>query len=425
MTEWNETEKSTERFPGALTVSQLNEFIKRTIDTTPQLVSIYVKGEVSNFKNHYSTGHYYFTLKDEGSQLKAVMFKSAAQKMHFIPEDGMKVTAHGRVSAFVRDGTYQLYCDNMEPDGVGALYIAYEQLKRKLESEGLFDPARKKPIPKIPTRVGIITSPTGAAIRDMINVCGRRFPYAKLVLYPTLVQGPDAPPQLVLGMQYFNATRSVDVIIIGRGGGSIEDLWAFNDEGVARAVAASYIPVISAVGHETDFTICDFVADRRAPTPSAAAELAVPDTAELKRKINNIITRESDVISAMLRLRRDRLTSLEKSRALTDPMTPINDRRMQTDMLCDRLARAQRNIYDRKKAEMIAQAGKLTALNPMAVLSRGYSAVYKDDGQLVKEISDVRVGDRVAFKTIGGEAECEVKEIRTQKNYKKAGNSHE
>ncbi len=413
MIEWNETEKSGERFPGALTVSQLNEFIKRTIDTTPQLVSIYVKGEISNFKNHYSTGHYYFTLKDEGSQLKAVMFKSAAQKMHFIPEDGMKVTAHGRVSAFVRDGSYQLYCDNMEPDGVGALYIAYEQLKRKLETEGLFDPARKRPIPKIPTRVGIITSPTGAAIRDMINVCGRRFPYAKLVLYPTLVQGPDAPPQLVSGMQYFNATDSVDVIIIGRGGGSIEDLWAFNDEGVARAVAASHIPVISAVGHETDFTICDFVADRRAPTPSAAAELAVPDTAELKRKINNIITRESDVIGAMLRLRRDRLQSLEKSRAMTDPMTPINDRRIQTDQLWDRLLRAQRNIYERKKAEMAAQAGKLTALNPLAVLSRGYSAVYKENGQLVKKISDVKVGDHVAFKTIGGEAECEVKEIKT------------
>lgn len=404
--------KTPDKFPGALTVTQLNEFVKRMIDSTPQLMNVYVKGEISNFKNHYSTGHYYFTLKDEGSQLKAVMFKSAASKMKFIPEDGMKVTAHGRISSFVRDGTYQLYCDGMEPDGIGALYIAFEQLKKKLEYEGLFDPARKRPLPKIPTRVGIITSPTGAAIRDMINVCGRRFPYAKLVLFPTLVQGPDAPPQLIAGMNYFNATNSVDVIIIGRGGGSIEDLWAFNDEGVARAVAASHIPVISAVGHETDFTICDFVADRRAPTPSAAAEIAVPDTQELKRKIGNIITRESDVIRSMLRLRRDKLVSLQNSRALTDPMTPINDRRMTTDLLHDRLVRAEDTILQMKKAEMSAEAGKLSALNPLSVLARGYSAVYKDDGKLVKTIEDVQIGDKVAFKTIGGEAVCTVNEIK-------------
>lgn len=404
-------EQAHDKFPGALTVTQLNEFVKRMIDATPQLMNVYVKGEISNFKNHYSTGHYYFTLKDEGSQIKAVMFKSAASKMKFIPEDGMKVTAHGRISSFVRDGTYQLYCDSMEPDGIGALYIAFEQLKKKLEYEGLFDPAKKRPLPKIPTRVGIITSPTGAAIRDMINVCGRRFPYAKLILYPTLVQGPDAPPQLVAGMNYFNATDCVDVIIIGRGGGSIEDLWAFNDEGVARAVAASHIPVISAVGHETDFTICDFVADRRAPTPSAAAELAVPDTQELKRKIGNIITRESDVICSMLRLRRDRLGSLQKSRVLTDPMTPINDRRLMTDLLQDRLERAEDTILQMKKSELATEAGKLSALNPMAVLARGYSAVYRDDGKLVKTIDDVEIGDQVAFKTIGGEAICTVTDV--------------
>jgi len=406
------TRQTPEKFPGALTVTQLNEYVKRIIDGTPQLNNVYVKGEISNFKNHYSTGHYYFTLKDEGGQLRSVMFKSAASKMQFIPEDGMKVTAHGRISSFVRDGTYQLYCDGMEPDGIGALYIAYEQLKRKLEYEGLFDPARKKPLPKIPTRVGIITSPTGAAIRDMINVCGRRFPYAKLVLYPSLVQGPDAPPQLIAGMNYFNATRSVDVIIIGRGGGSIEDLWAFNDEGLARAVAASRIPVISAVGHETDFTICDFVADRRAPTPSAAAELAVPDTAELKRKISNIVTREADVIRAMLKLRRERLDSLAASRAMTDPGSMIEDKRILLDHLSDRLSMAEDREIRIKKAEMAAAAGKLNALNPLAVISRGYSAVYRDDGALVKRIEDVKPGDQVAFKTIGGEALCTVDEIR-------------
>ena len=288
------------------------------------------------------------------------------------------------------------------------------ELKRKLEHEGLFDPARKKPLPKIPTRVGIITSPTGAAIRDMINVCGRRFPYAKLVLFPSLVQGPDAPPQLIAGMNYFNASRSVDVIIIGRGGGSIEDLWAFNDEGLARAVAASRIPVISAVGHETDFTICDFVADRRAPTPSAAAELAVPDTAELKRKISNIITREADVIGAMLRLRREKLESLSRSRAMTDPGSMIEDKRILLDHLSDRLRLAEDRELQMKKAEMAAAAGKLSALNPLAVISRGYSAVYRDDGALVKTIDDVKPGDRVAFKTIGGDALCTVDEIRKE-----------
>ncbi len=406
-----EREAGVAKFPSALTVTQLNEFIKRLIDGTPQLSDIYVKGEISNFKNHYSTGHYYFTLKDESGQIRSVMFRSSAVKMKFMPEDGMKVVAHGRVSAFVRDGTYQLYCDSMEPDGVGALYIAYEQLKKKLESEGLFDPSRKRPLPKIPTRVGIITSATGAAIRDMINVCGRRFPAAKLILYPTLVQGPDAPPQLIAGVKYFNLTRSADVIIIGRGGGSIEDLWAFNDEGVARAVAESVIPVISAVGHETDFTICDFVADRRAPTPSAAAELAVPDTAELKRKINNIITRESDVLSAMLRVRREKLSALRESRALTDPMNFINDRRMFSDMLSDRLMRAVDTEVRIKRAALAMGAGKLDALNPLSVIARGFSAVYKEGGKLVKAIDDIEVGDRIAIKTIGGDALCTVDEI--------------
>ena len=403
---------SEERFPGALTVTQLNEYVKRIIDTTPQLTSIYVKGEISNFKNHYGTGHYYFTLKDEGGQLRAVMFKSSAANMKFLPENGMKVTAHGRISAFVRDGTYQLYCDSMEPDGVGALYIAYEQLKKRLEAEGLFDVSRKRPLPKIPMRVGIITSATGAAIRDMINVCGRRFPAAKLVLYPSLVQGPGAPAELIAGVQYFNTVQSVDVIIIGRGGGSIEDLWAFNDEGLARTVAASRIPVISAVGHETDFTICDFVADRRAPTPSAAAELAVPDTAELKRKIQNIVSREANVLYSMLKLRRDKLDSLAGTRAMTNPMNVIDDRRMLLGMLTDRLVRAEENHVQMRKSLLTREAGRLDALNPLSVIARGYSAVYKTDGALVKKIEDVTVGDTVEFKTIGGTAVCTVDEVK-------------
>lgn len=400
------------RFPGALTVTQLNEYVKRMLDSAPTLADVYVKGEISNFKNHYSTGHYYFTLKDEGGQLKSVMFKSFAAKMKFIPEDGMKVTAHGRISSFVRDGSYQLYCDMMEPDGVGALYVAFEQLKRKLEREGLFDPSRKKPLPKIPTRIGIITSATGAAIRDMINVCGRRFPYAKLVLFPALVQGNDAPPSLIAGLKYFNDTKSADIIIIGRGGGSIEDLWAFNDEGVARAVAASEIPVISAVGHETDFTICDFAADCRAPTPSAAAELAVPDTEELKRKITNIIKRESDVISSMLKLYKSRVDSLAKTRVMTNPMNFIDDKRVNLDAISERLLYLETSELKLKRVELSRDTGKLEALNPLSVISRGYSAVYKSNGILVKSVDDVKKGDRVDFKTTDGEVKCTVDEIK-------------
>lgn len=401
-----------QKFPGSLTVTQLNEYIKQLIDQEPRLTDVYVKGEISNFKNHYSTGHYYFTLKDEGGMIRAVMFRSAAGKLPFIPEDGMKVIAHGRVSAFVRDGQYQLYCDNMEPDGVGALYIAFEQLKRKLEGEGLFDPARKRPLPKIPTRVGIITSATGAAIRDMINVCGRRFPYAKLILYPSLVQGPDAPGQLIAGLRYFNETHSVDVIIIGRGGGSIEDLWAFNNEELAREVAVTGIPVISAVGHETDFTICDFVADRRAPTPSAAAELAVPDTAELQRKINNIVTREAGVLRQITARHREKLLLLSGSRVLQTPTAMIDDKRMQIAMLTERLTRAEERILLQGRASLQTETGKLSALNPLAVLSRGYSAVYKKDGTLIRSIDHMQPGDVITIQTDGGEADARIVETR-------------
>ena len=244
------------------TVTQVNEYIKSLLESAPHLSSIQLKGEISNF-THHKSGHLYFSLKDEGGLIRAVMFRGSASALKFLPENGMKVVARGSVSAYVRDGSSQLYVSSMEPDGIGALYLAFEQLKRKLEAEGLFDRARKRPIPKCPTRVGVITSPTGAAVRDIIHVTGRRFPLAKIILYPALVQGEGAPASLIRGMQYFNRSRSCDVIIIGRGGGSIEDLWGFNDEGLARVIASSEIPVISAVGHETDFTICDFVADLR------------------------------------------------------------------------------------------------------------------------------------------------------------------
>ena len=312
---------------------------------------------------------------------------------------------------FIRD-QYQLYADSMEPDGVGALYIAYEQLKKRLESEGLFDPARKKPLPKIPTRVGIITSATGAAVRDMIHVAGRRFPFAKLILYPSLVQGPGAAAQLIEGVQYFNRTASVDVIILGRGGGSIEDLWAFNDEALARTVAASRIPVISAVGHETDFTICDFVADRRAPTPSAAAEIALPETAELKRKINNIISREYAVLTQIIARRREHLTRLAQSRGLSSPMNVIDDKRMNVAALTERLALSQNNTLAIRQAQLKAIAGKMEALNPLAVLSRGYSAVYGEDGTIIKHTEQLNPGASVTFRLSDGEADAQIREVR-------------
>lgn len=293
------------------TVTALNEYIKMKLETDEALMRVFIRGEISNFTNHKS-GHFYFTVKDETSRIAAVMFRSSASKLAFIPENGMKVIVGGRVSAYVRDGQYQIYVDTLEPDGVGALYIAYEQLKAKLGAEGLFDEAKKKPLPRYPMRIGVITSPTGAAIRDIINILGRRFPIAEVVLYPSLVQGESAAPQLIEGLRYFNEKKNVNVIIIGRGGGSLEDLWAFNSEALVREVAASELPVISAVGHEIDFTLCDFAADRRAPTPSAAAELAVPERYELKRKLGNVTARLELLEGKKLELLRSTLERMKR-----------------------------------------------------------------------------------------------------------------
>lgn len=394
-----------------ITVSELNEYIKMLLENDEILMNVYVKGEISNFTNHYKTGHFYFSLKDEGGAVRAVMFRGNASKLKFMPENGMRVVLGGRVGVFPRDGQYQIYAETMEPDGIGALYIAYEQLRAKLEKEGLFDPARKKPLPKIPSRIGIITSPTGAAIRDIINILGRRFPYAEAVLYPALVQGEGAAPDLVRGLEYFNRTRSVDVIIIGRGGGSLEDLWAFNDETLARCVAASEIPVISAVGHETDFTLCDFASDRRAPTPSAAAELAVPETGELIRKLSNVTARMELLESRRLALYRERLERLASVRALKNPMNIIDDKRMTLGM-------EERALFDKmtallagKKAAFIGGTAKLDALNPLAVVSRGYSAVFTSDGRLVKSVEQTKTGDKLSFMLTDGRVYAIVDEI--------------
>lgn len=399
------------RFPGALTVSELNQYIKDLIDVNPPLSDVYIKGEISNFKAH-SSGHFYFTLKDAQSALRSVMFRSSAQKMTFMPENGMKVIAHGRISVFVRDGTYQLYADSLDPDGVGALYIAFEQLKRKLESEGLFAQEKKKNLPKIPSVVGIVTSPTGAAVRDIIHICRRRFPYAKLVLYPALVQGPDAPASVAAGIAYFNRAHAADVLIVGRGGGSVEDLWAFNTELVARAVAASEIPVISAVGHETDFTICDFVADRRAPTPSAAAEIAVPDTAELKQKFLNIVSREKAVLLQTLERDRQRLLRSSTSRSLRSPMHTVEDRRMAVASLAQRMDPAMGRELEKRKGALAAASGALGALNPMSVLTRGFCAAFSGAGQLIKSVGQVAAGDEITIQMTDGTADAVVRSVR-------------
>ncbi|MBQ4575745.1 MAG: exodeoxyribonuclease VII large subunit [Clostridia bacterium] len=391
-----------------LTITELNEYIKLILDNTPRLNDVWVKGEISNFTNHYKTGHFYLTLKDQGSLIKAVMFKSRASQLKFIPENGMKVIARGRVASFVRDGQYQLYIDELEPDGVGVLYIAFEQLKNKLAAEGLFREDLKRPLPKIPTRIGIVTSPTGAAIRDIINILGRRFPYAKVILYPSLVQGDDAPPQIVAGIRYFNEHKLADVLIVGRGGGSIEDLWAFNDENVARAVRASQIPVISAVGHETDFTICDFAADRRAPTPSAAAELAVPDTPELKRKIGNIIGRMDLLISSNIKHARTRLALNAEKQVLRSPGVFVDEKRMAVVASASQLDSAMKLKLTDDRARFAQTVAKLQALDPMAVISRGYSAVFKEDGTLIKSASQLEIGESISFKTSDGSVKAEV-----------------
>ena len=394
-----------------LTVTQLNEYIKMLFDSQPILNGVYVKGEISNFVNHRS-GHWYFTLKDEGSLVRSVMFRTAAMKNPFLPENGMKVIVRGRVSSFIRDGQYQIYVDEMQPDGLGGLYLAYEQLKAKLEAEGLFDTARKKAIPRIPETVGVITSPTGAAVRDIINITGRRFPLSKVLLYPALVQGSSAAESLIEGIKYFNQTKCVDVIIIGRGGGSIEDLWAFNNELLARTVAASDIPVISAVGHETDFTICDFAADRRAATPSAAAELAVPDSYEIREGLNSSAAYLSALLKKKLSVCKENLKRLESAKVLCDPDAVLNEKRMTVLHISQLLDRAEGSKLNEKKHSLANAVGRLEALNPMAVLRRGYGAVEDKNGKLILGAKELLDDMEVKIRFSDGEAEARIVAVR-------------
>lgn len=386
------------------TVSRVNNYIKRLLDSKSVLNNIWVKGEISNYKRH-SSGHIYLTLKDEGSVLKAVMFRNAASNLDFEPSDGTMVVAHGRISVYEAGGSYQLYIEDMTLDGIGDLYREYEKLKAKLSEEGLFDEEFKKPIPKFPTRVGVATAPTGAAVRDIINVITRRYPQAEILIYPTLVQGNGAKESIVSAIEYFNTTKSVDTLIIGRGGGSIEDLWVFNEECVARAIFSSQIPIISAVGHETDFTIADFVADFRAPTPSAAAEISVPSTDELYRLINIYKSRMQNSIVTRNEVYRRTLNRLIPK----NPQDKINELSQRLDMRIQTLEKAYKLNVNERKRRLLQNTAKLDALSPLKTLSRGYSIAVNDDGKVLKRTEDFKTGTEFMLKIQNGDINCIVR----------------
>ena len=388
-----------------ITVSQLNRYVKSLLEGDKNLAAVYISGEISNFTNHYKSGHFYLSLKDEGALVKAVMFRAAASQIRFTPENGMKVIVKARVSLYEKDGSFQIYIEEMQPDGVGALQVAFEQLKAKLSAEGLFDERRKRPLPRYPSRIGVITSPTGAAVRDILNVLGRRYPLAAIVFCPVLVQGDGAPPQLVAALNRLNAQAAADVIIIGRGGGSIEELWAFNDETVARAVAASQIPVISAVGHETDFTICDFVADLRAPTPSAAAELAVPDSEQLGVYLSQLQLTIKRAASQCVEMQSKRLESIRSKRCLATPLFYVEEQGMRLDYLVRAFAGAAQMNVTKADRRLASAAGKLDALSPLKVLGRGYSIVHKEE-TVINSVNDVESGDVLTVRMTDGTVSC-------------------
>ena len=396
-----------------LSITQLNEYIRSRLDNDPLLNQVAVRGEISNYKM-YPSGHHYFTLKDEGGALKCVMFKGNAQRLRFRPENGMKVIAMGKVTVYPRDGAYQLYCTAMAMDGVGDLYAAFEQLKRKLSAEGLFDPAHKKPIPKYPGTIGIITSSAGAAVHDMLRILNKRYPLTKVRLLPVRVQGVEAPGEIAAAIGYANRHNLADVLIVGRGGGSMEDLWAFNDERVAYAIFHSEIPVISAVGHEPDVTISDFVADLRAATPSNAAELAVPDQEALLQNLDSMSAAMAASLNRQLKSARQHLNMLSQSPALKSPTGYLEQRKKNVEMLKNRLVSAQnQNIY-RSKQRYVGLVAKLDAMSPLKVLTRGYSIAQKD-GQLIRSIHQVETGDTITISFSDGHLTAAVQDKEESK----------
>ena len=384
-----------------LSITQLNEYIRGRMDSDPLLAQVAVRGEISNYKQ-YPSGHHYFTLKDEGSALRCVMFKGNAMRLRFRPENGMKIIAMGKVSVYPRDGAYQLYCTAMTMDGVGDLYAAFEQLKKKLAAQGLFDPAHKKPLPKYPGTIGIITSSAGAAVHDMLRILRKRYPLSRVRLLPVRVQGAEAPGEIAAAIGYANHYHLADLLIVGRGGGSIEDLWAFNDEQVAYAIYHSEIPVISAVGHEPDVTISDYVADLRAATPSNAAELAVPDQDALRQSLDAMANAMASSLNRQVKAARQHLMVLSASPALQGPTGYLEQRNQSVELLKNRMIAAQNQNITRAKQRYIAQISKLEAMSPLKVLTRGYSMVQTERGEVVRSVSQVSLGERIRVRLSDG-----------------------
>lgn len=401
-----------------LSITQINEYIRGKMDEDRLLLQLAVRGEISNYKM-YPSGHHYFTLKDENAALKCVMFKTSAAKLRFRPENGMKVIAMGRITVYPRDGAFQLYCSAMSMDGIGDLYAAFEQLKAKLAAQGLFAPEHKKPLPQFPKTIGIVTSSAGAAVHDMLRILKKRYPIVKVRLLPVRVQGAEAPGEIAAAIRYANHYKLADLLIVGRGGGSIEDLWAFNDERVAYAIYASEIPVISAVGHEPDVTISDYVADLRAATPSNAAELAVPDQAALLQSMDAAASAMASALTGKLRHARQRLRVLAQSPALVSPTGYLEQRQQSLEHLKSRLIGAQMQQIQRKKQRYIGNTAKLDAMSPLKVLTRGYSIVSADDGTIVRSVHQTAPGREVQVMLSDGSVRATVSDIKEESNESK------
>ncbi len=392
-------------------ISQISEYIRTMMDSDGVLSGLAVSGEISNYKI-YPSGHHYFTLKDEGAALKCVMFRSSAMKLKFRPENGMKIIAMGKITVYPRDGAYQLYCTAMALDGVGDLYAAFEQLKNKLAAQGLFNPEHKKPLPQYPGTIAIITSSAGAAIHDMLRILSKRYPLAQVRLLPVRVQGAEAPSEISAAIHYANYHRLADLLIVGRGGGSIEDLWAFNDEQVARAIFASQIPVISAVGHEPDVTISDFVADLRAATPSNAAELAVPDQDVLRQTLDTMSAAMANILEQRLRSARRQFQILAASPALQSPQVYISQRRKSLQLLCSNLIQGQNSCIHRQKQLFVTLTAKLDAMSPLKVLTRGYAVAQKTDGEVIRSVKQVSIGENIQVMVADGILDTNVAAVK-------------
>ena len=384
-----------------LTITQINEYIRSRMDADPMLGSVAVKGEISNYKM-YPSGHHYFTLKDEGGALKCVMFKGNALRLRFRPENGMQVIAMGKITVYPRDGAYQLYCSAMALDGIGDLHAAFEQLKKKLAAQGLFDPAHKQPLPKFPGTIGIVTSSAGAAVHDMLRILRKRYPLTKVLLLPVRVQGAEAPPEIAAAIRYANHYQLADLLIVGRGGGSIEDLWAFNDERVAYAIYESKIPVISAVGHEPDVTISDYVADLRAATPSNAAELAVPDQDALRQNLDSMSAAMMTALDRQVKAARQHLKVLSASPALQSPVAYVDQKRKDLELLKNRMISAENVVLNRRKQQFVALTSKLDAMSPLKVLTRGYAMAQTAQGEVLRSVHQVAAGDSICVTVSDG-----------------------